>query len=84
MAARNPAERKSIASIAALTRWSQEDPRANAERGQAGLQAKFYNETDPSLPEAERQRRAHCAYRAHMASIRRKRSATPEREAVQT
>jgi len=51
------------ARIAALTRWSREDPRGNAERGQAGLQRKFYDATDPSLPEAERQRRAHAAYR---------------------
>ena len=74
MPAKDPADRKAIATIAALSRWSQEDPKATAERGQAGLQAKFYNQTDPSLPEAERQRRGHAAYRAHMARIRRARS----------
>jgi hypothetical protein len=61
------------ARYAALIRWSREDPKVNAERGQAGLQAKFYDATDPSLPEAERQRRAHAAYRAHMVRIRAQR-----------
>jgi hypothetical protein len=73
-AARDPRDRHAIATIAALTRWSKEDPKANAERGQVGLQRKFYEQTDPALPEAERQRRAHAAYRAHMARIRRART----------
>jgi hypothetical protein len=68
--AQTAAQRRSAARIAALTRWANEDPKANAERGQAGLQRRFYDETDPTLPEAERQRRAHCAYRAHMARVR--------------
>jgi hypothetical protein len=71
MAADDPRERRNIARIAALTRWANEDPKANAERGQAGLQRKFYDQTDPTLPEAERQRRARAAYRAHMARIHR-------------
>jgi hypothetical protein len=74
MPAKDPADRHSIATIAALTRWSNEDPRATAERGQAGLQRKFFDATDPTLPEAERQRRAHAAYRAHMTRIRRART----------
>jgi hypothetical protein len=75
MAARDPATRRSIATEAALTRWANEDPLANAQRAQAGLQRKFYDATDPALPEAERQRRAHCAFRAHMTRIRRLRGA---------
>jgi hypothetical protein len=76
MPARDPAERSRIASIAALTRWSREDPAANAARGQAGLVAKFEAEVDPNheLPEAERHRRAWCAYRAHMKRISRLRT----------
>ena len=74
MPAKDPADRHSIATIAALTRWSREDPKVNAERAQAGLQRKFYDATDASLPEAERQRRAHAAYRAHMVRIRRVRT----------
>jgi hypothetical protein len=69
-----PEQRSTRARIAALTRWAAEDPKANGERGQAGLQRKFYNQTDPSLPEAERQRRAHAAYRAHMARLSFQRS----------
>lgn len=74
MPARDPAVRRSVAIEAALLRWSKEDPRANAERGQAGLRRKFYDATDSTLPETERQRRADCAYRAHMVRIRRGRA----------
>ena len=68
LAALSPSQRTLRASIAANTRWSQEDPTANAERGQAGLVARFRREVDPynQLPEAERERRALSAYRAHM------------------
>jgi hypothetical protein len=68
MPSHDPADRRAVATIAALTRWSQEDPKANAERGQAGLVAKFRQQVDPDnrLPEAERERRARSAYRAHM------------------
>ena len=76
MPSRDPADRHAIATIAALTRWANEDPQANAVRAQAGLQRKFYDATDPALPEAERQRRAHAAYRAHMVRIRRARTLT--------
>lgn len=65
----SPAQRRLRASKAALTRWSREDPAASAARGQAGLQRKFYDQTDPTLPEAERQRRARAAFRAHMAGL---------------
>ena len=73
MPALDPRDRTAIARVAALTRWANEDPHHNATRGQAGLRAKFYDATDPALPEAERQRRATAAYRAHMVSIRRRR-----------
>ena len=74
MPAKDPADRHAIATIAALSRWANEDPKVNAERAQAGLQRKFYDATDASLPEVERQRRAHAAYRAHMTRIRRVRT----------
>lgn len=63
-----PAQRSQRARIAALTRWSKEDPTPFAERGQAALRARFEREADPdgTLPAAERQRRADTAYRAHM------------------
>jgi hypothetical protein len=78
--AQTAAQRRSAARIAALTRWANEDPKANAERGQAGLQRRFYDQTDPTLPEAERQRRADCAYRAHMARIRYARTVKAARD----
>jgi hypothetical protein len=64
-----PEQRSQRARLAALTRWSKEDGQAQAEKANAGLRRKFYNETDRSLPEAERQRRADCAFRAHMARL---------------
>jgi hypothetical protein len=61
------AQRTLRARIAASARWAGEDPAANAARGQAGLIDRFRREVDPdgSLPEAERERRAQYAYRAH-------------------
>jgi hypothetical protein len=68
LATLTPTQRIQRARIAALTRWSREDPAATAARGQAGLLAKFVDQVDPDrvLPEAERQRRAEAARRAHM------------------
>jgi hypothetical protein len=63
-----PEQRKLRASLAALDRWSREDPAANAARGQAGLRAKFEREAreaDPQASDAEIARRAECAYQAH-------------------
>jgi hypothetical protein len=67
-----PEQRTLRASIAAHTRWSAEDPAANAARGQAGLRAKFEREiraADPTLPDAEVTRRAEHARQAHMAQL---------------
>jgi hypothetical protein len=64
-----PEQRKQRAKIAAHTRWSREDPTANAVRAQAGLLAKFEREiraADPDLPDAEVARRTEHARRAHM------------------
>ena len=67
------AEQRSMrASIAAHSRWSKEDPAANAARGQAGLLARFdreVREAEPGLSEAEYERRAQSAYRAHMGRL---------------
>jgi hypothetical protein len=65
----SPAQRSQRASIAALTRWSREDPAATAARGQAGLLEKFRREAlaaDPQVAEPELTRRAEAARRAHM------------------
>ncbi len=66
------AQRSIRASIAAHTRWSREDPSASAERGQAGLRARFDREARdaaPGLTEAEYARRSESAYKAHMAAL---------------
>jgi hypothetical protein len=81
-----PEQRSQRARIAALTRWANEDPTANALRGQAGLLRRFEDQVDPdrTLPEAERNRRAAAARRAHMNSLafksakaRKKRATSP-------
>jgi hypothetical protein len=66
-----PEQRSQSARLAALSRWSKEDPAANAARGQAGLLAKFEREVDPhnELNPAERHRRAVAARRAHMVRL---------------
>ena len=72
LAALTPAQRSMRARIAANTRWSRDgERRANAERAQRGLLAKFEAEVDPDgvLPEAERVHRAKAARRAHMAGL---------------
>jgi hypothetical protein len=78
-------EQRSIrASIAAHTRWSREDPAANAARGQAGLLARFgreVREAAPGLSEAEYERRAQNAYRAHMGRLALASSKTRARRA---
>ena len=72
MPALTPEQRRIRASIAAHTRWSKEDPAANAARGQAGLLAKFERQirtADPTLPDTEVARRAESARQAHMARL---------------
>lgn len=66
-----PAELSLRASIAANTRWantSTAERRRQADRGQAGLLARFLQEVDPdnSLTVEEREKRAQNAYAAHM------------------
>lgn len=67
-----PEQRSQRARIAALARWSREDPTPNAQRGQAGLRARFLREVIaefPGVADAELERRAECRYRQHMASL---------------
>lgn len=73
MASSDPGERHMIAQRAAYIRWAHEDnPTASGVRGQSGLLRKFYNETDPSLPDSERWKRAERLRRAHMIELSRK------------
>lgn len=67
-----PEQRSQRARIAALTRWSNENPKASAIQGQNGLRARFEREVAakfPDLQPAELARRAEAAYRAHMARL---------------
>lgn len=66
-----PEQRSQRARLAALTRWSREDPTETARRGQEGLLRRFLAEVDPdgTLPEAERYRRAEAARKAHMTRL---------------
>jgi predicted phage gp36 major capsid-like protein len=74
VAASDPVRRSQNSRIAALDRWSREDPAVNAERGQAGLIARFEREAreaDPGASDAEISRRAECARKAHMSRLGR-------------
>jgi hypothetical protein len=69
-----PIQRSLRGQIAAETRWgntSQAERTRAAERGQAGLWARFEREVDPdgALPPAERAKRAANLRRAHMARV---------------
>ena len=63
--------RSQAARIAALTRWSREDPRSGTKPARRGFMARFEEQVDPDrrLPEAERARRAERALRAHMQKL---------------
>jgi hypothetical protein len=67
-----PEQRTLRAQIMANSRWAKEDPAANAARGQAGLYARFVREAyeaEPGISDAEAERRALCAYKAHMTRL---------------
>jgi hypothetical protein len=65
------AQRSQRARIAALARWSREDPAVNARRGQDGLRASIAAGLDlpGDLHPDERERRIDAALRAHMSRL---------------
>jgi hypothetical protein len=70
------AERILQAKQAALTRWSQEDPRdpnGPLPRARAAFERRFLDQVDPDhvLPEPERLRRAAAARKAYYAALSR-------------
>ena len=67
----SPELRSQRARIAALSRWSQNDPREGTQAARAAFAERFINEVDPDrvLPEPERARRAAAARRAYMARL---------------
>jgi hypothetical protein len=67
-----PEQRTLRARAAAYSRWAREDGRANAQRAQAGLRDRFRREVEATFPDltpAELERRAECAFRAHMTRL---------------
>lgn len=67
-----PEQRRQRARLAALARWSKEDPTANAHRAQAGLLEKFRREVlaeQGDVTEPELTRRAEARRRQHMARM---------------
>ena len=67
----SPSERTQRARLAALTRWSREDPVGATEPARRAFLERFVDEVDPDrkLPEAERLRRAECARRAYFTRL---------------
>ncbi|MEV0269201.1 hypothetical protein AB0H43_10520 [Hamadaea sp. NPDC050747] len=67
-----PEQRSQRARLAALARWSREDPKPSGLRANAGLRAKFTREVEaeyPGLPPAELARRAEVRFREHMVRL---------------
>lgn len=64
----SPEQRQLRASIAGNSRWSQEDPKEGTKSARKAFEQRFLDQVDPQrvLPEAERERRARAALRAHM------------------
>lgn len=77
-------ERSIRARIAALSRWSKEDPREATKPARAGFLRRFLEEVDPhnELPEAERNRRAEAARRAYFARLALKSAKTRRAKAA--
>ncbi len=80
----SPEERSRAARIAALTRWSKQDPREGTAPARAAWHARFEDQVDPDrrLDPAERSRRAHEAMRRHMRlmALRREQAKGRKRE----
>ncbi len=67
----SPELRSQRAKVAALSRWSQEDPKTGTQPARDGFHQRFLDAVDPDgvLPVPERERRAQAALKAHMAQL---------------
>lgn len=65
----SPEQRSQRARIAALSRWSREDPVAGTAKARNGFLKRFLDDIPTDLPETERMRRAVAARRAYMAKL---------------
>jgi hypothetical protein len=66
------------ARVAALTRWSREDPGPSLAKVRLGFLRRFEDQVDPErgLSDSERAKRAHRAMRAHMLTLAAKSAAS--------
>lgn len=69
MTVRDHAHYQRIGRIGGLTAAATTDTVSRAMKAQEGLRRKFYEQTDPSLPEPERERRAKLLWLAHLARL---------------
>lgn len=65
----SPEQRPQRSRIAALTRWSREDPVAGTQKARDSFLQRFDDATPSDLPETERMRRALAARKAAMARL---------------
>jgi hypothetical protein len=65
----SPSERSQRARIAAYSQKAQHDPKETTRKARAVFRAQFYNGIPEDLPQAERDRRAQAAFKAHMARL---------------
>jgi hypothetical protein len=65
----SPAARSLQARRAALLKWARTDPKEGTLAARRAFRDSFYDQTDPSLPEPERRRRAEALRKAHYAEL---------------
>jgi hypothetical protein len=63
------AQRSLVGQIGIQTRLATEVPAEMTRAARAAFDRRFYDQTDPALPEDERQRRAAALRRAHMTRL---------------
>lgn len=59
-------ERSRVGRLGGLVNAAMHDPREYTKPARRAFIQRFYDQTDPSLPEAERHRRAEALLKAHM------------------
>lgn len=64
-----PAQRSLRARIGAYAMLAKHDPRKANEASRRVFKQRFFDATDPSLPDAERHRQAEMKYREHFARM---------------
>ena len=65
----SPSERSQRARIAAYSQHAKHDPKETTRKARETYRAQFYEWIPEDLPQAERDRRAEAAFKAHMARL---------------